>query len=254
MNTKLLIGALGVLWLTPATAPAQPFNPAPPDAGGRAEFLQDKFDDAVDDFTRAIATHPKMPILYDERSLAEIHQLKPDNAIADCNQAIALDKNYVHAYYDRGLAEQLKGGLDAAVDDYEHVVKVYPTNTDLPHFYLWIARVQLGQKDAASKELAAYLTTRPASVAHDFYGTLGDYLLGKMSEADFLKRANATPVGEDKGKATCAAYYFVGMKRLIAGDKLGATEAFRKSLETCVMTITEAPLAYAEFKALGGNP
>jgi hypothetical protein len=65
-----------------------------------------------------------------------------------------------------------------------------------------------------------------------------------------LIAAAASPDGpKDKGQH-CEAWYFAGMKRLLAGDKPGAIEAFHKCLTTGQKDYCEFLLAEAELQAL----
>jgi lipoprotein NlpI len=255
MTCRLFVCLAGLVLLAPSIVFAQQGQGLPPAyQAGRGHLMTGDFAAAIDDFSKAIEAAPDRPEPYIARGLAKIHLFDATGAIADFNQAIALDKHISTAYFGRGIAEQMNGGFDAAMDDYEHLIKRYPANTDAPHFYLWLVRVQLNQKDDADKELTDYLTTRPSSGPNDWNVKVGGFLLGHVSEANLLTAAETSPTLPDKGKAVCVAYYFVGMKRLIAGDKIDAADNFRKALATNETMLTEYPLAHAEFQALQHQP
>ncbi len=204
------------------------------------------FDTAVADFTRAIDIDPRAATPYDARGFARLHSFDVDGAVADFTQAITLKSDYGNAYFGRAIAEQIRGGFDAALDDYLHLLKVNSTGSDNPHFFLWLTRTQLEQQDAADQELTAYLGLRGGP--KDWHSEIGSFLLGKMSEAELLKAAAAVPSPD---KPLCEAYYYAGMKRLIAGQKIEAADYFRRCLATRQTTTAVYPLAHAEAKKLG---
>ncbi len=71
-----------------------------------------------------------------------------------------------------------------------------------------------------------------------------------MSEKDLVAAADS---GEEKKRPEqqCEAWYYAGLKRLLNGDKAGATEAFRKAVATGEKTTNEYDFAEAELKDLG---
>ena len=52
-----------------------------------------------------------------------------------------------------------------------------------------------------------------------------------MSEQDLLAAADSVEE-KKRPEQQCEAWYYVGLKRLLNGDKTGATEAFRKAVAT----------------------
>jgi lipoprotein NlpI len=222
----------------------------PPFQAGQADMVKGDFDAALVDFTHSIDTDSKKPEPYNARGFARLHQLDLAGAIADFNQAIELNKRFANAYFGRALAEQMKGGLDAALDDYTHCIALSPGKSWNPHFYLWLCRTQLNQKDDADKELAAFMAANGTVPDSAWDVTIGGFLLGHVSEDDFFKQLAANTTTDDTTKATCEALYFAGMKRLIAGDKIEAIDHFRKALATNQTRLTQYPLAQAEFQAL----
>ena len=67
-------------------------------------------DNAIADYTQAIATDPKLVSAYINRGVAYLGKSSWDPAIADFTTVISLDpKTHVMAYLNRGLALQSKG-------------------------------------------------------------------------------------------------------------------------------------------------
>ena len=67
-----------------------------------------------------------------------------------------------------------------------------------------------------------------------------------MSEQDLL----AVKSVEEHPEQQCEAWYYVGLKRFLNGDKAGAAEAFRKAAATGDKTTNEYDFSEAELKDL----
>jgi hypothetical protein len=76
------------------------------------------------------------------------------------------------------------------------------------------------------------------------------YLLNQTSETDFSK---AMPPS-DTGREQSEFWYYTGMKRLLAGDKAGANDCFRKSLATKTRPCVVFFSAGAELSVLNPAP
>jgi lipoprotein NlpI len=76
------------------------------------------------------------------------------------------------------------------------------------------------------------------------------YLLGNLSEADFLAAA-ASPDAKSDRPHHCEAYFYAGMKNLLDGNKPAASEFFKKCVATGQKGVGEYAFAKEELKALG---
>jgi lipoprotein NlpI len=106
----------------------------------------------------------------------------------------------------------------------------------------------MGKKEAANQELSTCLDKlkdRPVEEQRPI--PVFNFLLDQLSESEFVERFSADFVF---GAAQCECWYCVGMKRLFAGDKKGATEAFRKSLSNNEYSSIQYHAAKAELRAL----
>ncbi len=79
---------------------------------------------------------------------------------------------------------------------------------------------------------------------------VGAFLLGNVTEDDLMTAAASPDAAKDQGQH-CEAWYYAGMKRLLAGDKKTAADDFNHSLATKQTRFTEYRLAEAELKVLG---
>jgi tetratricopeptide (TPR) repeat protein len=110
-------------------------NPVPSQAAnafnsGLKEDNAGKCEEAIADYTRAIALDPNLEDAYNNRGICLFDLGKYDDAVADCNKAIELDPNYVNPYFVRGQALDELGKYADAIKDYNQVLKLDPNNAD----------------------------------------------------------------------------------------------------------------------------
>jgi lipoprotein NlpI len=135
----------------------------------------------------------------------------------------------------------------AALEDYNRFFELSKEGQEDPRLYVWLIRARTGQTHAANKELVDYLQQREN--AADWFSTVASYLLGRISDADLLAAAKSSDKKKENGQL-CEGLFYIGMKKLIAGDKSGAQDCFKKSLATDQKDYTEYHFARAELKAL----
>jgi tetratricopeptide (TPR) repeat protein len=69
-----------------------------------------------------------IPIIYYDRGNGYRKEGLYDQAIADYSQAIALNPNYANAYNNRGIAYEYKNQRDQAIADYRMALKIDPNH------------------------------------------------------------------------------------------------------------------------------
>jgi lipoprotein NlpI len=205
---------------------------------------------AIADYTRAIKLDPKNPDAYGDRGNERQDAGDLNGAMADFNRAIEMNSHDPNPYYNRGVNYFLRRDWAKVIPDMQRHDELNDQDEDAPPL-IWIAHVRLGKKEAADKELAKFIADHP-----DWEGTwntkIDNFLLGKMSEQELLAATGA--VEEQKQQEQqCEAWFYVGVKRLSSGDKVGAAEAFRKSIATNEKARNEYDFSKAELKEIG-NP
>ena len=91
-------------------------------------FKQEKFQQAVDLYTKALELNPKTAVCYANRSAANLRLEKFGCALADASKAVEHNKNYLKAYYRRAAAHMALGNYKIALEDYERVYKLQPND------------------------------------------------------------------------------------------------------------------------------
>lgn len=82
---------------------------------GNTYFSKKDFDNAIREYSAAIAQNPRNAVYYTNRALCYLKLKKYANVIADCKEAINLDENSVKGHYMLGQALTENGELESAI-------------------------------------------------------------------------------------------------------------------------------------------
>jgi tetratricopeptide (TPR) repeat protein len=240
---------------------------------------------AVADFTKAIELDPKAVDAYHNRGSTKRDLDDIDGALADFDKMIALDPEVIVSYASRAEARRAKGDLRGALADSTKLIALAPkdprgyitrgwlyyqnhafTNAlldfqkgrdlDLTNAYVhvatWMSRARLGETAVATKELQSYIDHRGTKGQNEWVSKVARFLAGQLTEAEiFISVANDDK--EIENGQRCEAYFYVGTKRLIGGDKTAARKNFEKCVETSAKSFDEYQGALAELKFLNGE-
>jgi lipoprotein NlpI len=170
-----------------------------------------------------------------------------DQAGADCSKAVELDPQNAGACASLGYVQNDQMQLQPALENFRKAVQLDPL-LDYPRFRIWLIRSRLGDSEAATTELSDYLKSLQGAQATDWTAKIGQFLVGTMNEADFLdsaKNFGSTP--KQQNSRLCQAYYYAGMKHLLASDNDGAKTLFKKSIGTGEKGLMEYASAAVEL-------
>jgi tetratricopeptide (TPR) repeat protein len=184
---------------------------------GWVSYSKGEKDRAIIDYDQAIELDPKFALAYTDRALAKFSKRDYEGAAMDLSQLIVLDPNNAQAYVDRATIELIARDFDRAIADYGETVRL-DAKLAYPRFYIWLIRFQQQRTAQANEELAAYLDKGTGLSGGDWTTKVGTFLLGRITEADFLAAASSPDNQKDRNQH-CEAWYYAGMKRLFAGDK-----------------------------------
>jgi ankyrin repeat protein len=149
-------------------------------------------------------------------------------------------------YHAQGCIDYNARRFTNALADLRKSCELGSDNQDYSYSRIWLIRARLGEKEAATQELAAYLERRKAQKPDEWPSKVGRFLTGQLSESDFFKAAN-DPNPQTAKEQHCEAYFYAGSKRLIENDKMGAVDYFKKCLTTNVANFEEYTSAAAEL-------
>jgi len=98
---------------------------------GNDFFKKGKYKEAVDAYTKGIILDPKgfdTHLLYGNRALAYLNQNMWKEAEIDATVSVELNRTFTKGYFRRGTARVQLGNLRGALEDFERVVVLEPSN------------------------------------------------------------------------------------------------------------------------------
>jgi tetratricopeptide (TPR) repeat protein len=217
-------------------------------ASAKAEYAKGDFNDAIENFTKAIELNSKDAEAYNDRGCAKNAKSDFDGAIADYNKAIELHSNYTLAYTNRGLTKHLKGDENGAIADWTKAIELDP-KLALPYYNRGTSEYHAGNRDTAMADLDKAIELNPhyafaygnrglvKEINGDLNGAIADFdktielipgsayvygLLGdaKQSEGDFEAAIYdyAKSIGLDKANADYSRFYLALTLRRLQRD------------------------------------
>lgn len=160
-------------------------------------------------------------------------------AYADFDKAIKLEPKNAFVFGMRGVAKQIQGDFNGSIADLRKSLEITPV--DLTRFYLTIALRRMRQDDAP-----AGLKVAVKALPDGWKKTVGAFLLGDLSEKDFLAAADQGDASKT-AQQKCEALYYAGMARFFKFDMAGAKELLTKCTELKLTDNIEDMLARGEL-------
>ena len=127
---------------------------------GSYYFNNGFYDEAISDYSKAIALKPDYALAIYNRGTAYHTLRKLDFAINDYTKAIQLNHNYVDAYNNRGNAYMFNGNINEAIKDYTMAIKLNPKYTE-GYFNRGLAYKSIGQMADAINDFTLTIKTDP---------------------------------------------------------------------------------------------
>jgi tetratricopeptide (TPR) repeat protein len=128
---------------------------------GLTYHRQRNYQQAISNYSQAIALNPNSDKAYSNRAAAYNEQKDYQKAIADSSKAISLNPTYANAYINRGLAYYYQGNSQQAIANYNKAIQLAPSNANAYNNRA-LAYTRLGNQQAvqADKRKAAALSQR----------------------------------------------------------------------------------------------
>jgi FkbM family methyltransferase len=111
---------------------------------GIACYDQDRFDEAVASYQRAIQIQPQFPIAYNNLGNTLRMQKRLTEALACFDEALRQQPGYVNAHKNKGTALVWEGRLDEALESYGQALQLAPEDAET-HKNLGVIRLLKGQ-------------------------------------------------------------------------------------------------------------
>jgi tetratricopeptide (TPR) repeat protein len=129
-----------------------PTNPAAWSNRGNSRISQNKLDEAIADFNKAIELAPDAPDPYLNRGTALEGKGQYEEAIADYNKVLAIAPNDAMAYNNRGNAKGGLGQWKEALADFQKAIEIAP-NFAFARANAALTLYQIGKKEEATREI-----------------------------------------------------------------------------------------------------
>jgi tetratricopeptide (TPR) repeat protein len=215
----------------------------------RVREMQNNFTGAVTERVHMIEESVPPPSDTNEAFFAHIPDGWRDRFLRQLDRALESDANFAWGFYYRGVIKSVTDDRSGALVDFQHCQSLSDDRVkDYAAIQTWLLQARSGEKQKADQQLLAYCRDRTGGTPADWPMQIAQFLLHQTSEADFAKAIDSA----DTGRELSEFWYFAGVKHLLAGDKAGARDHFRKSLLTTTRSCAVFFSAGAELSAL--NP
>lgn len=135
---------------------------------GVAYIIDEKYDQAIKEFDKALALRPDHFKIYLNRGNALLHNGAYELAIEDYNKVLELRPSEPRAFNNRGMAYKAQGEIEQALSDFHQAIKLRRT-----YFTAYYNRgniyQQLGQTDEAIKDFTRCIMLAP-QYANAYFG------------------------------------------------------------------------------------
>ncbi|XP_037090326.1 tetratricopeptide repeat protein 12-like [Pollicipes pollicipes] len=99
-------------------------------------FREGKYEEALDEYTKALALLKDSCLLYTSRAQTYLKLNRASEALQDLDWALRLDETSLRAWIHKGKAHQQLGQLQLAVQSFEKAIKLHPDNADVVRVYI----------------------------------------------------------------------------------------------------------------------
>jgi tetratricopeptide (TPR) repeat protein len=161
---------------------------------------QYRFDDAVDDLTKAIGLGGQGADVYAERGHAYVYTGRLDLAFKDLNEAIKRQPDYGFAYRTRGHAYLNDNQDDKAIADETRAIALDPKDMEAYWLRAYAYRYRKKQIDKAIADYTHALAIDPSDSTNrtsraEAYEQIGRYDLAAADYDDWIRRNPKGPFG-----------------------------------------------------------
>jgi len=197
---------------------------------------------ALDDLKTALSIHPDLPRAYRVRGEVLAYLGMFSEALAEMGRAKSGGDD-ADAAFSYAQALYFLGRFPEAVDALSNEARRSAGSAQSYRFvWLHLAAQRAGKNARDTLQQAGY------SQRNEWPGPIASYLLGEIPETRLLALAN-----EDAKEAlprACEAWFFIGQRRLAAGDTSGARAAFEQAKATQIAAYVEYAYSDVELRRL----
>ncbi len=184
----------------------------------------EKYEDAIKAYTKAIELDPTDSFAYCDRGYAYDELGQSDKAIEDFSKAIELDPTDSAAYNNRGITYQNRGELVKAIYDYSEAIRFNPTDSAAYSNRGIVYRMR-GQYERAIRDYDEAIRLDPKFIAAYNNRGWAYYVLGRFERAieDCSEAIRLDPKYKDAYLSRAEAYRAIGETALAEADEEAAS-------------------------------
>lgn len=187
-----------------------------------------QYEGAESDLTKALEAKIQPPLVLRLRGNSRMGRGQTAPAMEDYAAAIALTPSYAAAYEDRGVARLIAKDFAGAAEDFRQAIKHNPQQA---HAYCWLSVALARAGDAGTAITSVEPVVKKTVPSADWVMSVAQFLQGAIDEAGLREAAKSGPEASRPAR-NCEAEFFIGQKKLVAGDTAGATENFKQAVAT----------------------
>jgi tetratricopeptide (TPR) repeat protein len=186
-----------------------------------------QYEGAESDFAKSLELKVQPTLALRMRGLSRVGLGRIAPGVEDLTELLKQVPTYATGYEDRGLAKLYARDYSGAATDFRESLKHDPRQA---HVYAWLSLALARAGDSAGAIAAVEPVVAKTVEAAPWTLLLCQYLKGDADEAALRAGVGPGTVGE--AQRLCEAEFFVGQKKVIAGDAEGAKENFAKAIAT----------------------
>ena len=192
---------------------------------GNAKFSSEKYEEAIEDYTKAIELNPQLAEAYYNRGLAKSRLGQNEEAIKNYDQAIELNPQLAEAYCNRGIAKNRLREYEEAIKDFNQAIELNPQDAKA-YYNRGISKYYLEEYEEAIKNYNKAIELNPQDV--EAYSNRG---ISKASLREYEEAIKDFNQAIELNPKNAKAYYARGLAKKELGDKTGAVEDLAKAKE-----------------------
>jgi len=101
---------------------------------GDGYYFNSRYEEAIEEYTRAIAADPGLAAAYRYRASAFLALEENVQALADYDRALEIDPSFAEAHLGRGVLHYRQGAYSEAIDDFDRVIDLDPWNSSARYY------------------------------------------------------------------------------------------------------------------------
>jgi lipoprotein NlpI len=218
---------------------------------GTAWHRSGSYEEAVTDYSHALALQPDYAVALNNRALAYHEMGRDEAALSDYDQALQLGTTTYRTYFGRGVLKFDEGNFRGAATDFLDSLRLNPSRVYSALWY-YLATYRAGKPDAS---LLIRFAAEQGSEDRDWPRPVAGLYLGRTSPEQ-VRSAAESGGPTDQRDHYCEANFYIGELEIQKGNAEAAKNLFLMSQEHCPLDFYEyytSKVELSRLKKCGGS-